>query len=91
MVSTDSLREALHILELPLNVSIADIRMQYKKLVLRYHPDRNPHIADDKIAELSSAYKMLIEYCEKYTISFETSDIPLNGEEWWVKRFGDNM
>ena len=91
MSDSNSLRDALSILGLPLNVSINDIRKRYKKLIHQYHPDKNPDMSHEKISELTEAYKMLIEYAESYHISFKEADIRLDGENWWVKRFGDNM
>lgn len=47
-------------LELPTNASADEIRTNYKKLALKYHPDKNPSKdAQNKFIDISDAYKVL--------------------------------
>lgn len=47
------------ILKVPHDASIAEIREQYKKLVLRYHPDKNKDAEPEKIKLINTAYEVL--------------------------------
>lgn len=55
-------KEYYKILELPENCSQQDIKKNYKKMALKWHPDRNKEnkdIAESKFKELSEAYEVL--------------------------------
>ena len=48
------------ILGLPDNAPISDVRKQYRKLVMQYHPDKNPSpSAERKFIEIKEAYEIL--------------------------------
>ncbi|CAH3139968.1 unnamed protein product [Pocillopora meandrina] len=53
--------EAYSVLELPLGASYEEIRSSYKRLALKWHPDKhnNSQEATKKFQEVSSAYKRL--------------------------------
>lgn len=61
-----SLEEALGALGLPPNASVEDIKKQYKKLMLQYHPDRVGALdqaaqaqARDKAQRINRAYEVV--------------------------------
>tara|TARA_B100000161_G_C33510017_1_gene395931 strand:+ start:248 stop:1126 length:879 start_codon:yes stop_codon:yes gene_type:complete len=49
------------ILELDENCSKKDIKQNYKKLCLKYHPDKNKEIDSNKFIKLKEAYDILID------------------------------
>jgi curved DNA-binding protein CbpA len=67
-----SLRDPYSILGLDHNASSTQIKLAYRKLALKYHPDRQQHSteqqkqeATNKFAELSSAYAILSDPTKK--------------------------
>ncbi len=54
-------RDYYEILEVTRSASDAEIKTSYRKLALKYHPDRNPNdkTAEDKFKEATEAYEVL--------------------------------
>ena len=48
------------ILELPENAPLEDVKKAYKRLALKYHPDKNPG-TEEKFKQISEAYQAIIE------------------------------
>lgn len=67
------------ILKVPHDASIAEIREQYKKLVLRYHPDKNKDAEPEQIKLINTAYEVLkdtkLRMQHKISLSTQKSSI----------------
>ncbi|MFW6134225.1 MAG: DnaJ domain-containing protein [Elusimicrobiota bacterium] len=59
--------------------SISEIKNAYRKLLLKYHPDRREEQdkkeGEEKIKKINRAYEVLKEYCLEFKISFEEENI----------------
>jgi len=60
--------------------SIEDIKKSYKKLILKFHPDKHSHsknkdIYEEKVKQINSAYRILMNYCARYPISFNQDEV----------------
>lgn len=64
MTAPSSNRNAYRDLELPNFATVPEIRRQYKKLALKYHPDRGGD--KDKMQVINMAHEFLIKNKEKY-------------------------
>jgi len=58
-----SKRDYYQVLDLPRTASEADVKKAYRRLAMKFHPDRNPddHEATDKFKEVKEAYEVLID------------------------------
>jgi hypothetical protein len=85
---------ARRILELPEDVSFADIQEAYHERSRRWHPDQHEALQEDDcnrhMQEVNEAYRILREYVLLCPVSLRREDLrgPLNANEWWWDRFG---
>src|SRR5690606_38042587 len=56
-------RDYYKVLDVPRNATEAEIKKAYRRLAMKYHPDRNPHDkeAEEKFKEAKEAYEVLTE------------------------------
>ncbi len=85
---------AKNLLGLESRATLPEIKQAYRGMSKKYHPDTMD--SDDgsedgniEMHELTEAYQTLIEYCSEYNFPLTPSDDePLEGEDWWMDRFG---
>jgi len=58
-----SKRDYYKVLDVPRTATEADIKKAYRRLAMKYHPDRNPgdHAAEEKFKEAAEAYAILAD------------------------------
>ncbi|MCP5328602.1 MAG: molecular chaperone DnaJ [Steroidobacteraceae bacterium] len=58
-----SKRDYYKVLDVPRNAGEADIKKAYRRLAMKYHPDRNPgdHEAEERFKETKEAYEVLAD------------------------------
>ena len=81
-----SLDKYLKILELPENASLEEVKKSYRKLTIKYHPDRNKATdAASKFIEITEAYDALVIYFEDSEV-VESEEPIINEPETYVYR-----
>ncbi len=80
LITFQDIDAARKILDLQKMASMEDIKNNYRRLLLEFHPDRHNNSPDKKIfeekaKELNSAYKIIMNYCMKYPISFDVGKV----------------
>jgi DnaJ-class molecular chaperone len=97
MADFKQINEARKSLGLDEYVTLKELRSAYKKLVLKYHPDRcldSKKKGCEKIfKKISRANDILMNYCAGYKYSFKEKDVKRNAMEkedyQHLKRFYD--
>ena len=89
--------EAKTLLGLPDQASLAEIKKAFRRLSKEHHPDLVRHkeagteVQRLEMHRLTEACQILLEYGKKYKIPLVPGeDQPLDGEDWWMERFGDD-
>lgn len=70
------------ILEVSRNASVADIKKAYRRLALKWHPDKNPDNQDEatkKFKEISEAYEVLSDEKKRKVNSWVFYDFFFSG------------
>ncbi len=73
-------RKYYEILGLDNGSSLKKVRKAYRKLVLKYHPDKHPDMDDsgEIMKELNSAYAILYRYLQKKPKPFRSGNVESN-------------
>jgi len=96
MNTFEKIETAINLLELPERATMEQIKMNFRKLILKWHPDKckeKPDICTEMTIKITNAYKTIIAYCSQYKYSFTKEEIRnyLSGDEWWQEQFGENI
>jgi hypothetical protein len=88
------LRAARELLGLDKCASLEEIRLAYRRKAKAHHPDLGEARGEDEerieMHRLTEAYQILTDYCFSYRIPLEPEAAPLDDQEWWMKRFGND-
>ncbi len=88
------MKDYYKILDLDRSATIDDIKKSYRKLAIKYHPDKNPDdkIAEDKFKEATEAYETLgnVDKKKKYDANLFRSNQTVNGN-WGGYNYDDIM
>ena len=97
MIDLNKIDKARKILALGEAATIPEIKEAFRKLSLKYHPDKceekNKKKCEEKFKEINNANEVLVEYCLNYKFSFkEAADTGSEAEKKMrdhMKRFYD--
>ena len=92
MEDYNKIDEARKVLELVERATIPEIKEAYRKLSLKYHPDKckekDQKKCEEKFKQINNANEVLIEYCLRYRFPFKGLD-DVEGQE--DKQMKDHM
>ena len=87
----DAIDRARKLLGLTEKASRNEIREAYTRACQQCHPDRSDdEDSQDKMAQINTAYRLLMEYSDGYRISFLPNEDGMNDSEWWFFHFGQD-
>jgi hypothetical protein len=66
----DELKRSVDLFGLPERATLDEIRSHYRRMVRESHPDLPGGRDDDRIRQITAAYRTLREYCDAYAFSF---------------------
>ncbi len=69
----DLIQEALDIMDLPAFIDMKELKVCYKELASKHHPDFGGD--EDKMMQINQAYDILKEYMENFKFSFTQEEI----------------
>lgn len=99
MADFNQIDQARKILGLDEKASLEEIKDAYRRLSLKYHPDRckdkNKRECEEMIKKVNHAKDMLSAYCAGYRYSFKEKDVRINvmDEEYYkhLRQFYDGL
>jgi hypothetical protein len=73
----ENIDRARRLLGLGEEITRSEIKSAHRRLVFKYHPDKNPEGSplDKEFNELTQAYKLLLEYCQSDQCSLRKEDV----------------
>jgi DnaJ-domain-containing protein 1 len=76
-IGFDTIDQARKLLGLGEEITPSEIKSAHRKLVFKYHPDKNPQeeSSNKEFNELNRAYKLLLEYCRSDRCSLRKEDV----------------
>ena len=72
------IRDARTILELPESATMEQIKVNYRRLIKKWHPDSFPekHEACEEMSgKITNAYRIILDYCSNYRYSFKKEEV----------------
>ncbi|MBN2040299.1 MAG: J domain-containing protein [Spirochaetes bacterium] len=97
MNKSDSIIDAIKILDLPAEFSINDINLSYKELLFKWHPDhceKIPEECKEMTQKIIEAYKTLTAFCFNYKFSPGKENAGKTAfddpEAFWDSKFGND-
>jgi DnaJ-class molecular chaperone len=94
MYSFEQLMKAKTLLGLHDKATLSEIKLRYKNLMKKWHPDKHNDNVDEATlmsSKINEAYEIVLHYCNNYEYRFDEEyikDATISPQEWWEKRFG---
>ena len=85
-----AIEEARRLLGLGERAARKEIKRAYHCLSKQYHPDTSAGEDQEMMYRLTTAYELLMRYCEQYRFPLVPEDGHLDAKDWWMDRFGSD-
>ncbi len=88
-----AVEQARDILKLGDRATLGEIKRAYHRLSKEHHPDLTAGDTDKEefMYQVTSAYELLIGYCNEYRFPLAPDENSLyDAEDWWMDRFGQD-
>lgn len=83
--------DARKVLGLPEEVTRLEIQKAYRKMCRKIHPDgQEGEESEVQMARLNEAYRILMDYTDRYAIKLTPNEAGMTEEEWWLYHFGQD-
>ncbi|MDY6849530.1 MAG: DnaJ domain-containing protein [Thermodesulfobacteriota bacterium] len=88
----EELEQALDVFALTDRTTLQEIKKRHKNLVRRHHPDAGEQPDAEKMKMINAAYRVLMQYCEKYRFSFSREEFYRQNPEARLRdQFGEDF
>ncbi len=72
-LSVKDIQNALEVMGLPVFISLKELKLRYRELALKHHPDRTKK--SDMMLKINQSYEVLKKYMENYRFTFSDEEI----------------
>lgn len=91
MLNFEEIDKARKFLELSQEATLSEIKDAYRRKAKEYHPDKQRpgkrKEPSQKMTQINKAYKILMDYVEKYRFCFSEQEIKKNDPDRDIRRF----
>lgn len=91
MSNFEEIDKARKLLGLPQQATLNEIKDAYRRRAKEYHPDkqgsRKRKERSQKMTQINKAYKILMDYVEKYRFCFSEEEVKRNDPDRDTRRF----
>lgn len=91
MTEVEAFEEAVRILGLPVQATLAEVKARHRELVKRHHPDTATEADPAVIRRINAAYRIVIIYCNNYSFRFNREEfLEQNPDERLREQFAND-
>ena len=91
MSNFEEIDKARKLLGLSREATLSEIKDAYRRKAIKYHPDKQKpgktKKHNQKMTQINKAYKILMDYVEKYRFCFSEEEVKRNDPDQDTRRF----
>jgi len=91
MTEMEAFEEAVRILGLPAQATLAEVKARHRQLVKQHHPDAAAEADPEAIRRINAAYRIVLTFCSNYSFRFNREEfLEQNPEERLREQFAQD-